>query len=275
MNRFQLSAIYIYPIKSLGGISLTESAITETGLLYDRKWVLIDESNTFITQRKYPLLSLLRVSVTDGNITVTHQENATLNISFPVGKTTGNPIPVTIWDDLTEGIEVDEKVSEWFSGIMNRKVRLVSMPEQVRRIVDPEYAVQQEIVSFADGYPCLIIGQASLDQLNEKLETPVLMDRFRPNFVFTGGEPHAEDAFESFEIGNISFSAVKPCARCVLITVNQQTAVKSAEPLKTLSGYRNLNNKIMFGQNLLHKGSGIIKVGMEIKVKTVKEKILG
>ncbi|KLT64338.1 MOSC domain-containing protein [Pedobacter sp. BMA] len=274
MNRFQLSEIYIYPIKSLGGISLTESAIAETGLFYDRKWVLIDDTGTFITQRKYPQLSLLEVSITAENLTVAHKENPTLRITFPIAKTTGKPIPVTIWDDLTEGIEVDKSVSDWFSGFMNMPVRLVSMPEQARRIVDPKYAAHQEIVSFADGYPCLMIGQASLDQLNEKLETPVLMDRFRPNFVFTGGEPHAEDAFDSFEMGSISFSAVKPCARCVLVTVNQQTATKSAEPLKTLAGYRSLNNKIMFGQNLLHKGSGIIKVGMEIKINSFQEKIL-
>ncbi len=258
----------------MGGIRLHESAIVETGLLHDRKWVLIDENGTFITQRKYPLLSLLEVSITAENLKVAHKENPGFQITFPIGKTTGNPIPVTIWDDLTEGLEVDKNVSDWFSAFMKMTVRLVSMPEQARRIVDPRYAAGQEIVSFADGYPCLIIGQSSLDQLNDKLETPVLMDRFRPNFVFTGGEPHAEDAFESFEIGNVTFSAVKPCARCVLITVNQQTAAKGAEPLKTLAKYRSLNNKIMFGQNLLHKGFGIIEAGMEIRIKSFKEKIL-
>lgn len=274
MNKLLLSGIYIYPIKSLGGVSLAESYIEERGLQYDRRWVLIDDEGMFITQRKYPLLSLLQVDVLDNQLVVSHQDHPLETISFSIDQQTSVGIPVTIWDDLTEGFEVDPNVSEWFSRYMNFSVRLVKMNQATKRHVDPRYANHNEIVSFADGYPCLIIGQSSLDQLNEKLKEPVRMDRFRPNFVFTGGEAHVEDTFKEFEMGGILFSAVKPCARCVLITVNQQTAAKSAEPLKTLSRYRTINNKIMFGQNLLHQGSGIISVGMELQIKSTKEKIL-
>lgn len=273
MINLVVSGIYIYPIKSLGGVSLTESILEEKGLQYDRRWVLTDSKGMFITQRKYPLLSLLQVSISDDVITVFQKDNPGQKISFNTNQQTGDEIEVSIWDDITKGIEVDRTISNWFSDYMNMEVKLLKMPEQVRRNVDIKYASNNEIVSFADGYPCLIIGQSSLDELNKKLEKPIEMDRFRPNIVFTGGEPHAEDSFQDFEIDNVLFSAVKPCARCVLITIDQQHGTKSAEPLKTLSKYRTLNNKIMFGQNLIHRGSGTIKIGSEIQVKSVKEKI--
>ncbi|WP_431292514.1 MOSC domain-containing protein [Pedobacter sp. P26] len=133
-------------------------------------------------------------------------------------------------------------------------------------MVDPRYASNNEVVSFADGYPCLLIGQSSLDGLNEKLQSSIKMDRFRPNFVFTGGTPHIEDRFNTFYIGETLFSAVKPCSRCVLITIDQQTGEKGQEPLRTLAGYRTINKKILFGQNLLHQSSGIISVGDELKI---------
>ena len=146
------------------------------------------------------------------------------------------------------------------------------MPLTAKRLVDQDYASNNEIVSFADGYPCLLIGQSSLDGLNEKLSEPILMDRFRPNFVFTGGEPHVEDSFKDFLIDNVLFSAVKPCARCVLITIDQQTGEKGQEPLRTLASYRTVGKKILFGQNLLHHHLGTIHVGDELKVKDWKEK---
>ena len=270
MNQFYLSAIYVYPIKSLGGINLEASVIEEKGLRHDRRWLLIDEQGMFITQRKYPSLALLQVDIRGEEIIVFNKTAPENSISFAADQPNGQVIPVTIWDDLTEGIEVDKNVSEWFSNYMEMPLRLVYMPEQAKRKVDPRYAKNAEIVSFADGYPCLLIGEQSLDYLNSKLEKPVLMDRFRPNLVFKGGEAHVEDSFEDFEIGQVTFSAVKPCARCVLITVDQQTAVKGQEPLKTLSKYRLQNNNVMFGQNLIHHGTGEIKVGMELKLKSSK-----
>ncbi|GGI25378.1 MOSC domain-containing protein [Pedobacter mendelii] len=265
MNKFYLSEIYIYPIKSLGGISVNECLIEKKGLQYDRRWVLIDKEGTFITQRKYPLLALLQVSIVEDKIIVSHKENPNNSTSFDILQHKAKLIPVAIWDDLTSGFEVNNLVSAWFSDYMNMPVKLVKMSEQEKRMVDPRYAMNNEIVSFADGYPCLLIGQSSLDNLNKKLEIPIYMDRFRPNFVFTGGEAHVEDSFKDFELSGVLFSAVKPCSRCVLITINQQTGIKSSEPLKTLSKYRTTNNKIMFGQNLIHQVSGIIHVGDELR----------
>lgn len=273
MNILTLSEIYIYPIKSLGGISLKQSKVTTKGLEYDRRWMLIDDEGIFVTQRKHAILALLNVIVNENQLTVQHKQDTSNQISFPVSENNGITIPVSIWDDQSTGIEVSSTVSQWFSAFMGKSVRLVIMPENEKRMVDPRYAKNEELVGFSDGYPFLIIGQAALDGLNEKLLQPVPMDRFRPNFVFTGGDAHLEDQFDTFTLSNVQFRAVKPCARCVLTTVDQQTAAKSAEPLKTLAGYRTMNKKVMFGQNLIHTGSGIIHIGDPITVTVWKAEV--
>jgi uncharacterized protein YcbX len=273
MNDLYLSGIFIYPIKSLGGISLEHADVERNGLKYDRRWMLINEEGTFVSQRKYHSLALLNVHLDNETVHVTHRNDTSQAIDFAIGKHTGTPIDVTIWDDQTSAIEVDTKVSQWFSDFLGMNVRLVEMPQEENRYVDPRYAKNQETVAFADGYPCLIIGQSSLDGLNDLLQDRVKMDRFRPNFVFTGGEPHIEDSFACFTIGSVTFTAVKPCARCVLVTIDQQTGSKSPEPLKTLASYRTRNNKIMFGQNLLHSETGKLSKGDKLQVITTKPAI--
>ncbi|MES2829993.1 MAG: MOSC N-terminal beta barrel domain-containing protein [Bacteroidota bacterium] len=270
MNRFYLTEINIYPIKSLGGISLQEALVEERGLQYDRRWMLIDEDNVFITQRTYHELALLQVSMIGDQVSITHKLDPQQQISFPVTAQIGEPKTVTVWDDVTSGVEVDKEVSSWFSNFLKMKVKLVKMPSNENRLVETKYASNNEVVSFADGYPNLIIGEASLNGLNEKLTDPVLMDRFRPNFVFSGGEPHIEDSFSTFQISDTLFTAVKPCARCVLTTVDQQTGIKGQEPLRTLAGYRTIDKKVMFGQNLIHEGAGMVRIGDELKIKSWK-----
>ncbi len=271
MSKFILSEINIYPIKSLGGIRLEKAQLEERGLQYDRRWMLVDEEGIFITQRKHFELALLQVNIADGKLSVSHKTSPERSISFSLDEDTGEQISVVIWNDTATALEVNKTVSDWFSDFLKFKVKLVKMPLTEKRWVDRDYATNDEIVSFADGYPCLLIGQSSLDGLNDKLDEPILMDRFRPNFVFTGGEPHVEDRFQSFHIGEVLFSAVKPCARCVLITIDQQTGEKGQEPLRTLAGYRTVGKKIMFGQNLLHHHLGTIHLGDELKVKDWKE----
>lgn len=250
---------------------MQKAKIEERGLQYDRRWMLIDDEGVFITQRKYSELSQLQVNIADGELTVSHKTAPEQKISFDLDAQIGENIEVTIWDDVSNGVEVSNEVSDWFSNFMQFKVRLVKMPAIENRFVDPKYALNAETVSFADGYPCLIIGQSSLNGLNEKLTEPILMDRFRPNFVFTGGEAHIEDNFGVFSLGDVAFTAVKPCARCVLITIDQQTGIKGQEPLRTLATYRTWNKKIMFGQNLIHQGFGEVSVGDELKIKSWKD----
>ncbi|WP_316739016.1 MOSC domain-containing protein [Pedobacter aquatilis] len=271
MEELYLSEIYIYPIKSLGGISLNQTIVEEKGLQYDRRWMLIDQQGTFISQRKHSSLALLQVDLKGDQLLVYDKLNLQHRIEFPIKKYLPEAIPVQIWDDETTGFEVSHKVSDWFSHYLKMPVKLVFMKESTARNVDTKYAVNRETVSFADGYPTLIIGQSSLDLLNEKLASPIEMDRFRPNLVFTGGEAHIEDSFQDFKIGNIIFNGVKPCARCVLITVNQKTGEKGSEPLKTLSTYRLQKNKVMFGQNLLHRASGTVQIGDKLHILSWKQ----
>ncbi|MGM9477245.1 MOSC domain-containing protein [Pedobacter sp. GSP4] len=271
MDQFFLSEINIYPIKSLGGFSVKQAQLEERGLQYDRRWMLVDETGIFITQRKHFELALLQVAVVDERLVVSHKKQPEKQISFGLEENTGTTFPVVIWNDSATGLEVSETVSAWFSDFLKFKVRLVKMPQSEKRMVDQEYASAGEIVSFADGYPCLLIGQSSLNGLNEKLAEEIRMDRFRPNLVFTGGTAHIEDRFKQFYIGHTLFSAVKPCARCVLITIDQQSGEKGQEPLRTLAAYRTIGKKIMFGQNLLHHQLGILRVGDELRVETWKD----
>ena len=140
------------------------------------------------------------------------------------------------------------------------------MPDESFRRVSPKYSSNNEIVSFADAYPFLIIGQQSLNDLNSRLEEKVPMNRFRPNFVFDGGEPFDEDKWKKFKIGDIIFEAVKPCSRCVTTTINQETGEMKQEPLKTLSQYRTKDNNVYFGQNLIHNKAGKVAVGDSIEI---------
>lgn len=244
-----LSEIWIYPIKSLGGIRLKSSKVFGKGLQYDRRFMLVDDGGLFMTQRVYPEMALFKVSLNNEQITVTHLGDS---ISFPVVPLNTQPAkPVQVWDDLIMANEVSSDISAWFSQRLNKECRLVFFPEENPRAVDPKYKVNDEHVGLADGYPVLIIGQSSLDDLNNRLAEPLPMNRFRPNLVFTGGEPFEEDNWKNFSVGDTRLIGVKPCSRCVLTTVDQETGKKGAEPLKTLATYRSRNNKIYFGQNVL------------------------
>ncbi len=255
-----LSELWIYPVKSLGGISLSQSEVEERGLQYDRRWMIVDESGVFITQRSVHAMALIDVAFSDGGFLLRHRSYTENSLFLPFEPISKNGINVRVWDDelpaLTVSDELDSGLSKWFG----RSVRLVLMPESSQRPVDPRFAKQNESVSFADGFPVLLIGQSSLDALNSKLKEPVSMQRFRPNLVVTGAEAFAEDTWTNVRIGTAEFSVVKPCARCVLTTVDPLTGQTGSEPLKTLASFRKQGNKILFGQNLLAL-SGTLNVG--------------
>lgn len=263
MSQLILSEIYIYPIKSLGGISV-DSAIAEArGLKYDRRFLLVDENAMFMTQRDFPQLALLKLSFSESGFEVLNtKDNSRLIIPFESYSTEN--ISVTIWDDICKAVKVGKDFDNWFSNAINKKCSLVYMPDDEKRIVEKKYINNQHIVSFADAYPFLIIGQSSLDDLNMRLDNPLPINRFRTNFVFTGGNPFEEDNWSDFKIGDVNFKAVKSCARCVITTTNQDTSERSIEPLKTLSSYRKIDNKVMFGMNVVCFNNGYVSVGDKI-----------
>jgi uncharacterized protein YcbX len=257
----KLQDIYIYPIKSLGGIRLTSAKLEERGIQYDRRWMLVDAQGCFLSQRTHPHMAFLEVSLLPGGLQIIHKVDKSQSLLFPYTPETDRMIPVSIWEDQVEGQVVSETAGKWFSEILGMPCELVMMPETIERKVDPKYAVKGETVSYADAMPYLLIGQASLDDLNGRLEIPVPMNRFRPNLVFSGGIPFEEDGWTTLRIGEAAFKVTKPCARCVLTTVDQATAKKSKEPLRTLAGYRNVEGKVLFGQNMLLLGGSSLQVG--------------
>jgi uncharacterized protein len=270
MKDLTLTEIWIYPVKGLGGIRLSSARVFEKGLLHDRRWMLIDDEGIFMTQRAYPQMALFKLSFNNkSDAIIITKKDATSNQSISFNTDTslsGTTFRTKIWDDEVDVQEVDPKLNEWFSFHFNMNTRLVRFPENNPRPVDSKYKVNNEHVSLADAYPFLIIGQSTLDLLNTKLKHPIPMDRFRPNFVFTGAEPHAEDTWRDFTIGKNRFVGVKLCARCAVPTVNQETAEKGVEPSATLATYRKWDNKIWFGQNVVALDYGHVSDGDKITI---------
>ncbi len=260
-----LSAIYIYPVKSLGGISVDSAYADKQGLKYDRRYLLVDETRMFITQRDFPQLALLKLSIIENGFKVLNNLDSSQTV-IPFESDSKENLSVKIWDDVCNAVMVSKDLNNWFSSAINKKCYLVYMPDDEKRLVEKKYINEEHIVSFADAYPFLIIGQASLEDLNSRLQRPVPMNRFRTNFVFTGGNPYEEDNWKDFKISDTKFKAVKPCARCVITTTDQDTAEPSVEPLKTLSDYRKINNKVMFGMNVVCNKPGLVSINQKIEL---------
>jgi uncharacterized protein YcbX len=265
MEQMRLSAITIYPVKSLKGIAVAEAAIEPRGLAYDRRWMLVDNFGAFMTQREYPRMALVRVDLTPHGLLCVAPEGEPLLVPY-AGE--GRPFAVEIWRDHCRAVTVSREADEWFSRFLGLACHLVRMPETTERRVDTDYAHNSEIVSFADGYPFLLIGQASLDDLNRRLAEPLPMARFRPNLVVVGAAPFAEDGWRRVQIGDAVFAPVKPCARCELTTVDPDRGVVGGkEPLRTLATFRKVGSKVLFGQNLLlAEGGGTLRVGAAVRV---------
>ena len=258
----QISELYIYPVKSLPGIAVTKATVTERGFEYDRRWMLIDENNRFISQRESAEMTQLEVAILDVGLKVTHRLNKdSIIIPFCKPGLTAKNAVVSIWDDICTAEYVSQEADKWFTDILGIKCRLVYMPDSCKRVVDQKYAPEDAVTSFSDAYPYLIIGQSSLDDLNSRLIISLPMNRFRPNIVFTGGEPFEEDKMGQIVINGINFYGLKLCARCNIIAIDQLTGIQEKEPSKTLASYRFKNNKILFGQNLIAKGNGVVSVG--------------
>ncbi len=261
MPGYFLSEIYVYPVKSAAGISVKESFVEERGLKFDRRWMLVDAGGKFISQRTCPQLSLVSVEIADDGLIIKHKIKDYGSVFVPFDIDEDNFTEVQIWKDSCSAVSVSNAADCWFGKVLGFPCRLVFMPEHSKRKVDLKYSSGKETVSFADGFPFLLIGQSSLDDLNSKLEKALPMNRFRPNLVFTGGEPFAEDNWKRFKIGDSEFCPVKPCSRCIVPTIDQESGIKGTELLETLAAYRKKGNKVLFGQNLIHSGGGIIKVG--------------
>ncbi|MEQ8751885.1 MAG: MOSC domain-containing protein [Coleofasciculus sp. G1-WW12-02] len=265
MTSIHLSGIYIYPIKSAGGIALEEAQVSDRGLQYDRRWMLVDEQGKFLTQRQFPSMALIQVRFGEGELVVEAPNQPSLSV--PLDYESNHRLRVQVWNDICPAIPLDQQFSQWFSEFLHIPCQLVYMPEDSIRPINPNYADPGEPVSFADGFPFLLISQASLQDLNQRLEQPVPMNRFRPNLVVSGCEAFAEDSWRHIRIGSIPFRVVKPCSRCTITTVDQSQGIRGKEPLATLANYRLRNGKIFFGQNVIQEQLGTLRIGDEVKIK--------
>ena len=271
-----IRGIFIYPIKSLQGIALDRAALSDRGLAHDRRWMLVDEDGRFITQREDSMLCFFDVREDLGGFRITARSPLKHNrsILIPRELNTGSSLNVTIWSDECEAMIASEEVNVFFSDALGRSCKLVYMPPSTKRIVDTRYATEPALSAFGDGYPVLLIGTASLDDLNKRLalsgSLPVDWDRFRPNIVVQTQLPFEEDRWKVFKVGEHLAAGVKLCARCVFTTIDQVTGEKSKEPLRTMASYRSMSGKVMFGQNVIVQSSaGELCVGDAITVEEI------
>lgn len=257
-----ISQIYIFPIKSLAGISVESAELTSKGLKYDRRWLVVNENGFHVTQRTHPEMVFFKTSILKNGIRVRYKKE---EIVVPFEPTTLNRVEVDVWGDKFHAKEVSTEISEWFTAKLGESVRLVFQPDDCFRAADSKYATSDtDEVSAADGYPVLIISEASLADLNVRLLQPVEMLRFRPNIVVQGLPAFGEDEL-GFVTGNdFSLLGVKNCGRCIMVTNDLKTAKLGKEPLHTLATFRKEGNKVLFGRNFIPQKLGKVAIGEEL-----------
>ncbi|MFK0088370.1 MOSC domain-containing protein [Pseudomonas sp. NPDC090755] len=264
----RLSALYRYPLKSARAQALETSSVGLLGLSGDRRWMLVEGDNgRFLTQRAYPQMSQLSALYNEeGSLILGVAGRDSLTV--PVPDADSNLRGVTIWRDTFRVPDAGDEAAQWLSEFIGKNVRLVHVPEQRTRFLPGGYGHNDDRVAFADGFPLLLIGQASLDDLVQKVGRPLEMLRFRPNLVVEGAEPFAEDGWKRIRIGELELRVIKPCERCILTTIDPQTGERSPdrEPLTTLKTYRQKEGDVLFGQNLVADGAGVLEAGMPVTV---------
>ena len=270
----KISEIGIYPVKSLKGIPLKSAEVENRGFKFDRRWLLVDKDNSFLTQREIPDMARLETAITETEVIFLYDDK---KFCVNLADEPTDSANVKIWSNKCLAKIYDENVNDWFSDVFNTDCKLAFMPDESRRKVSMFYALSKnDIVSFADAYPYLLIGEDSLNDLNSKLEKQIPMNRFRPNIVVAGAEPFAEDKWKKIRAGNTIFHLVKSCARCVMTTIDQATGISDGvEPLRTLARYRipkrSVKKKILFGQYLIAENPGeILRVGDAVEILEYK-----
>lgn len=268
MSEVTVAALHIYPIKSCRGHAVDRALVTPRGLADDRLLMVTDGAGDFLTQREYPRMALIAPTV--GEELLTLRAPGMDPLDLPI-RAEGSRNAVVVWNDTCQAIDQGKAAAAWLSEFLGTEARLMRMADDCPRPVDPRYArTPEDETSFSDGYPFLLISEESLADLNSRLATALPMNRFRPNIVVRGGAPFAEDEWHQIRIGDITFDLVKPCARCQITTVDQETGMFAGkEPLATFATFRRTSEgKVLFGQNLLSTGTGVIAVGDRVLLKS-------
>jgi uncharacterized protein YcbX len=262
-----LDRLFVYPVKSARGIEVRDWPVDDFGLRHDRRFMLVDRDGSFLTQRGHPRLALLRTRIDGESLVLEAPDMPALVTALEPGGGEPAMAMVTVWGDQCAAHFPDPAASAWLSHFLGLDCRLAYLPASTLRRVDPERVPDVRRVSFADAYPFLVIGAASLEDLNARLDVPPLpMNRFRPNLVVTGSAPYAEDSWRRIRVGALELDLLKPCARCAITITDQATGERGVEPLRTLARYRRSGNDVLFGQNALHRGTGVLHAGDPITV---------
>jgi uncharacterized protein YcbX len=260
-----LSAIHVYPIKSCAPLTVVQASVEDRGFAGDRRWMIVDANAKFVTGREQPRLTLVRVLPDGDGLALTAPGMPPLRLAPPHA---GARVTTTVWRSTVQALPAPAAADAWISAYLGQPARFVHMDAGCVRAVDATYGAPGDEVSFADGFPLLLISQAALDALNVRLAQPVSMLRFRPSVVVANTAPHAEDGWKRVRIGAVEFDLVKPCSRCVFTTVDFECGAfdPAGEPLRTLLTYRRTPNGVLFGQNLIPRGRGVLHVGDAVEV---------
>jgi len=259
-----IKALYRYPVKSLARESLSSARLTEYGIEYDRCWMIVDETDSFMTQRELPTLALLSAKVVEGKCVIFKTQDQEDQFGFDVNSLSDTLIHTNVWKSKVIANEVSAEASQWLSDTLGKKLRIVTSGKSFRRSKSiPGKTLK---LRFSDGYPILVLSQASVDMLNEKLVQPVDEARFRANILIDGVKAHAEDNSVKLTTPKAEIRLIKPCKRCIMINTNQLTAEVSSEPLKTLTSYRKVANHIHFGMNAFASKFGELNVNEKIEL---------
>jgi len=263
-RKLQVTGLAIYPVKSLTGIALTGMELGPLGPCGDRRYILVDEHNRYVTQRQYPRLCLLSAIPQGGRLLL--QGPGLADLMLDPEAIDPRRTLVSIWGDDVAACDMGAAAAAWFSDFLQRPARLYFMPDDTQRQVDLRYARPGDRVGFADGFPILLTTQSSLEAINSELPQPIGMERFRPNIVVGGCAAFAEDSWRRIRIGAIEFDIVKPCSRCVIPSIDPRTAQMQKIVTQTLFRLRRRDGGIYFGQNLIHRAHGTIAVGDSVSV---------
>jgi len=266
----RLASLHLYPVKSCHRVDVDEATVLPWGLAGDRRWFPVDPDGVAITQRELPVLTQIQPTLLPGGLRLAAPGRPDLTLT----ETVGDYLEIQLWRSRFKVSAAGAEADAWLSEVAGRPLRLVWMDDPARRPVNPEYGRPGDVVSAADGYPLLVANTASLAQLNDWIiegdpdEQPVPMTRFRPNVVVDGAPAWAEDGWlgRRLRIGPVTFRVVKPCARCVLTTNDQETGERGREPLRTLGRTRNIEQNLLFGMNMIPDGTGTLRVGDPVEL---------
>lgn len=265
-RNIEVSGLFVYPVKSCKGIALETASFDRKGIVHDRAWGIVDSEGKVLTQRDLPSMALIEPTPEEKGLAFRAPGMAPILIPEPAGKA-DCAVNATVWSDQCQALDYGDEAAKWLSEYLKKPVRLAKIADQEKRPVGKKGKDYTEsTVNFQDVYPLLIISEESLEKLNSELEVPISMNRFRPNIVVRGVEAYGEDKWRQIIIGKLRVDVVEPCARCVVTTIDQESARKGPEPLRTLAKTRLSGNKTLFGQNAIHLNLENISMGDRVKV---------